>query len=225
MQIENNHLVLETRPCSTCNGSLRINEWITCSACNGSGKKDPTKPKGRNCPVCGDNASNSLIRGKVLSIGTGICPCTRTETPGIEAETIYDSAPDSMFQALEFRVYPSNRHQTFAENLLGVGVYSCSDYGRYRNQTVDELIADVRKHTYVQACKFVHRDDMTVCDHIGIFCNDSGYTVQAVWGDPAEIENNLKRGLSYSAGMAVGAKLAGLGLNGTMLAAGFRREE
>ena len=92
-----------------------------------------------------------------------------------------DAMPDEMFKALSFKVYRSGRVQTTVESLLGVGVYSCTDYGRHKHQTDEELIAKVREHSYVQACKVVDKN-LKVCDHVGIFTNDNGYSVIPVYG-------------------------------------------
>ena len=88
--------------------------------------------------------------------------------------------PDAIFASLNFVVYRSERPQTLREKLLGMGVYSCTDYGDHKRMTDDELIAKVKQTTSVQATKIVDEHD-NVAHHIGIFCNNYGYTVGPVF--------------------------------------------
>lgn len=177
MKIVDGKLVLETRTCWNCNGTQLINEWIKCPQCNGTGKQSNR----RNCLLC----RNQRVLGKtpsvVLSKGTGHCTSC---TDGIMPEAIGDYAPQEMWQSLNFVVYRSDRQQQLVEKLFGFGCWSVTDYGDHKHLTDESLIAAVRyastgRHS-IQACKFV-KEDFTVCNHIGIFCNNQGYSVVAVF--------------------------------------------
>jgi RecJ-like exonuclease len=216
MRIENNRLILERTTCHSCHGTRRVNDWVKCESCNGTGKGSNR----RSCKECGGNLNNSLIRGKKLAIG--IKECTACDLDGTVPESQYDAMPDSFWQALTFKVYRSERHQTFAESLLGVGVYSTTDYGRHQSQTDEQLIEEIRKHTYIQAVKVTNKE-LNFCDHIGIFCNRNGYSVIPVYGKPEETQSDLESQLTAGQGIAIGTRLAGEGLNGTLLAAVYRK--
>lgn len=216
MQLIDGKVVLGLRECSSCSGSLRVNDWVTCTACKGTGKLDPSKPKGRNCPVCKE--SSSYARGKVLALNCKDCHCTTTETPGMQAENICDTVPKEWIDALEIKVYRSNRPQGISENLFGSGLYSCVDYGRWQKRTDEDLIVDVRgSATYVQAIKIVNRETLQLCSSLGVFCNDGGYSVMPVFEDAQAVEAKLKRQLTYEEGMYVGTKLAAEGLPGSLM--------
>lgn len=217
-----NKLVMDVRSCWSCDGTRKVNEWVKCEACKGTGKVSIRK----RCMVCdpkGDHLHNSLIKGKKLSIGTAVC---QSCTDGTQMENITDSA-DDIWKTLNFKVYRSNRHQTIGESLLGLGcAWSTTDYGRHKSETDEALIENTRNHSYIQACKFAQNDG-TICDHVGIFCNDNGYSVKAVFvpTDATKIENLFRNGLSVDVGMQVGMNLANQGLNGTMIACKFGIEE
>ncbi len=217
MKIANGQIILEVVPCFYCHGTRKVNEWVKCSICNGTGKKANSN---RRCPTCGDNFHNSLIRGKVLSIGTGICESC---VDGTEVETLYDHATSEIWKSLNFKVYRSDRHQTINEYLLGNGcVYSCTDYGAYQKLTDGELIEKVKESSSHQAISFSTKEGL-VCDHIGIFCNNQGYSVKAVFTvSPKEIEKEFKKGLCVETGMMVGGELAKQGLNGTAIVTEFK---
>jgi len=70
------------------------------------------------------------------------------------------------------------------ESLLGFGcVYSITDYGEHKKFTDNELIDKVRdSESFIQACK-IAKDDGTLCDHVGIFCNNNGYSVRPVYNE------------------------------------------
>ena len=168
-------IVYEIRPCWLCHGTQVCNEWVTCKRCNGTGKADPSKPRGRNCPVCGKDAHNSLIRGKVLSIGTA--KCTQC-TDGTQPENPNDFIPDAIWRAIPVKVYRSSRHQTIGESLLGVGICSTTDYGRSREWTDEQFIAAVHdKHMKPSASQVTLPDRVTLVDHIGVFTNNNGYSI------------------------------------------------
>lgn len=59
--------------------------------------------------------------------------CTGT---GQVPENICDTVPGEWWKALEFKVYRSDRGQTYNEYLLGMGcVYSSTDYGDHKRLT------------------------------------------------------------------------------------------
>lgn len=217
MELIDGKLVLGMRTCFSCDGSLRVADWVTCKACAGTGKKDPRKPKGLNCPACKSGASCGL-KGKIVEINVKDCRCVETATPGMQAENICDIVPREWIDALPIAVYRSERPQGISENLFGSGLYSCVDYGGWQKKTDEELIADVRRSAgYVQAIKIVRESDMRICSSIGVFCNRGGYSVMPVYENPADTEALLKRQLTYEQGMAIGTKLAAEGLPGSLM--------
>ena len=218
-------IVYEIRPCWSCNGTRVVNEWITCKRCNGTGKADPNKPRGRNCPVCGKDAHNSLIRGKVLSIGTA--KCTQC-TDGTQPEDVNDFIPDTIWRAIPVKVYRSSRHQTIGESLLGIGICSTTDYGRSKDWTDEQFIAAVHdKHMKPSASQVTLPDRVTLVDHIGVFTNNNGYSIIPVpYADEilAEaIKQSLKHGLNRAEGMAYGNRIASMGGDGVTAAVLARR--
>jgi hypothetical protein len=140
-------------------------------------------------------------------------------------ETLYDDAPKEMWQGLTFKVYRSDRPQTIGEYLLGHDcAYSCTDYGGHKRLTDDELIHDVQFREYSdQASKFADRKTGKVCDHMGIFCNDNGYSVKAVFGSGEAVQNDLAAGLDVATGMRVGSAVSGI-MNGTLAVSQYRRK-
>lgn len=213
-------IVYEIRPCCYCHGTRVVNEWVICKRCNGTGKADPSKPRGRNCPVCGKGAHDSFIRGRVLSIGTA--KCTQC-TDGTQPEDANDFIPDSIWHAIPVKVYRSGRHQTIGENLLGMGICSTTDYGRSKDWTDEQFIAAVHdKHMKPSAIQVTLPDRVTLVDHIGVFTNNSGYSIipvpYATPVLPQVIEQDLKLGLTHAEGMAYGMRIAALGGDGTTAA-------
>lgn len=227
MFTQDGKIVYEIRPCWSCDGTRICNEWVICQRCNGTGKADPRKPRGRNCPVCGKDAHNSLIRGKVLSLGTAKCgQCT----DGTQPETPNDFLPDAIWLAIPVKVYRSNRHQTIGENLLGAGICSVTDYGRSKNWTDEQFIQAVQgKHMRPSAGQVTLSDRVTLVNHIGVFTNDNGYSVIPVpIAGPAmaqAIEQDLKHALNRAEGMAYGTRVTAMGGNGTVAADLARKKQ
>ena len=165
-------IIYEIRPCWSCNGTRVVNEWVTCKRCNGTGKAAPSKPRGRNCPVCG---KGSFIRGRVLSIGTA--KCTQC-TDGTQTEDDNDFIPDAIWRAIPVKVYRSGRHQTIGESLLGIGIGSTTDYGRSKDWTDEQFITAVHdKLMKPSAGQITLPDRVTLVDHIGVFTNNNGYSI------------------------------------------------
>lgn len=175
MKITDGKLVLENRACWNCNGTQRTNEWVTCPQCNGTGKQRNR----RNCLTCKNQRVLGSSLSVVLSVGTGNC---NSCIDGIVPEQIGDYAPATLWQNLRFTVYRSDRQQQLIEKLFGFGCWSTTDYGDHKHLTDESLIAHVRFASGgIQACKFVKPDTMQICNHIGIFCNNQGYSVVAVF--------------------------------------------
>lgn len=231
MILENGIVTLGFRQCWSCHGSLKRSEFVPCAKCSGTGKLDPKKSKGRNCPECAKNAG--FCKGKVLAVDAFPCYCTETATPGLQAETIRDICPREWVDALPITVYRSDRRQTLNENLFGgLGLYSCTDYGEWKRKTDEELIARVKeRNTHGEQLTKVARLESDGLIHfavgIGIFCNDQGYTPRAMYTDDSavKVEAVMSRMLGVSEGMEIGTKLASEGLNGSMLACHYVRPE
>ena len=139
--------------------------------------------------------------------------------------TLGASLPVHIWESLEFRVYRSNRKQSYNENLLGFGcIVSVTDYGEHRKKTDEELIADVKRKGCVKGINVAEavnkeRTIGKLCNHVGIFCSDQGYSVRAVFeSDASDAQEQINQELPYAVGMMYGTLLAGVGLNGTLLA-------
>ena len=169
MRVENGKLILEKRKCSCNDGIVTYYD-----ACPNNYKVVRGKYPGNKCPHCG--AKNKWDH---KSIGSHEETCPRCNGAAILDESRYDSIPDELWQSLTFKVYRSNRRASWAEQWLGLGCYSTVDYGAYKKLTDAEIIAKNREHHYIQACKVCNKD-LIMCDHIGIFCHDQGYSVVAI---------------------------------------------
>ena len=209
MRIDNGRIVLETRACSDCHGEITKQYYRSCPRYGRAVKDLP----GRKCPDCGatnKHGHTSLPDGAPQT-------CKSCHGSGVQAETATDYLPYGLWPALTFRVYRSNRQQTYNEYLLAFGcVYAVTDYGDHAKLTDEQLIAKVRddKTTCCQACSITRSyEDLTVCDHIGIFCSNNGYSVRKVFVDAPP---DLSRERSKADGFAVGTAVAAHGGNGTM---------
>jgi hypothetical protein len=88
-----------------------------------------------------------------------------------------DYIPKEEFKKIPIKVIRQERKLSWFEQTFGVGLYSCVDYGRSREKTDEELAESVRGHTH-QLCK-VYRDRL--CDYVGVFVGDNGYSVVGLW--------------------------------------------
>lgn len=174
MQIIDGHIVFGMRECRRCWGEGTVAKRQACPKCHGTGNG----PRGGHggCRTC--YGSGARYDHNVQET----CPtCEGVNSKAFEAEDICDRISDDDWRAFEFRVYRSNRPQTWGEAYMGAGVFSCTDYGVHKELSDDALIADVRERAgSVQAIKVADKDTLKVADHIGIFTNHNGYSVIAV---------------------------------------------
>lgn len=171
IRIENGKLIYGLEECF-CDTNGTIPGSKPCSKCNGTGRTKGGLGKG-DCRQCHGFKTQIDHEHRV--------PCTwGCNGTHYKQANSCSYLPDSIFPSLAFKVYRSDRPQTIAESLLGVGVFSCTDYGRHAQQTDTALIDSVKAHGSVQATK-ISKEDGTICDHVGIFCNRNGYTVEAVY--------------------------------------------
>jgi hypothetical protein len=168
------NMILGKRECPSCDGEKVAYEYTDCPL-----YWKPVRGKGypgNRCPHC--NAKN---RDGHTHIDKKLTTCKRCNGSGEIDENICDTISDELWKNLKFVVYRSERGQSLNESLYGFGCcWSTTDYGRWKNKTDEELIEEVREHTYIQAINVVDRKTNKLCDHIGIFCNNSGYSVRAV---------------------------------------------
>ena len=174
MHIENGKMVFGLRHCSRCFGDGLVAKSIPCRTCLGTGN-GKRGGKGQ-CKKCYGSGREYDHVNKIT------CPdCNGVNSHACEPATRYDSMPESVWQSLEFRVFRSQRPQTWVEAYLAIGcVYSVTDYGRHQQMTDEQLIETVRTSTGHQACKVTNLDG-TVAKYIGIFTSDNGYTPIAVF--------------------------------------------
>ena len=216
MRIDGKNVILETKPCScTWRGTPGlVAKTVPCPTCNGTG----------NGPKGGRNGCRKCHGFRTTYSETENVTCSGCNGTAIVPETTCDGMPAGAFEALQFKVYRQNRGESYNEHLLAHGcVYSMSGSGRSMQTPDADLIAEVKAHgARCQVCKVSEKQVM--CDHVGIFVNLDGYSVRAVYnpdGSDAQAVLNRERGLME--GMAVGTRLSGLGLNGTMGAI-YRRQ-
>lgn len=178
MRIDNGLLTLGTKDCFCGDGTVA--KRLPCPACKGTGN-GPRGGKGgcRKCYGSGTHYDQSVRE---------TCRVCNGAFKDAEPENLCDRLSDEDFRAIPVRVYRSDRTQSWNEAHLGHGcVYSVTDYGAHKQMTDDELVADVRSQSYVQATKVVDRDTMRVCDHIGVFTSDNGFSVRAVFESATEV--------------------------------------
>lgn len=173
MKVENGRMVYEEVPCWWCKGAKVYEYGKLCPLMHQAVNKYP----GRVCPHCKSKSKS----GHTL-IGTEIKTCETCKGSGVHHENAYDSVPAAIWQGLTFKVYRSNRKQTMVESLLGVGVYSVTDYGRHQAKTDEDLIEEVRGNTSSATHQAIsgivsRADHGRICDHIAIVCSDNGYSV------------------------------------------------
>jgi hypothetical protein len=168
--VEGNKLVFGTEECCMCREDGTTAGYKPCPVCFGTNRTKGGKGKGE-CRKC----FNGRVVAPEIRVTCGTCNGTHTLQ-----STSTSFLPDGIYSGLEFKVFRSERPQTWNEAYLGIGtVYGCTDYGRHQNMSDDELIADVRKHGSVQACK-ISRDG-ELCKYIGIYTNRNGYSVVACY--------------------------------------------
>lgn len=179
MKIDNGQLILERKNCRNCRMGT-VPTKIDCTKCGGSGngprggKNGCRKCHGYGyewdqdnrltCEVCNGNYENFL-----------------SETP---YDHIHFSKDDIRIKVI--RDYAS-RAMSFGEQFIGVGLFSCTDYGRHKSQSDEELIEsafhfDERETNWTQGIKLIRdKNDLRVCDALAIVVADQGYSVIPVF--------------------------------------------
>jgi hypothetical protein len=172
MKIENGKMIYGKKDCQCEDGtsSTRIN----CLECNGTGKGKRGAEKG--CKKCYGTKFDWDHKNRTT------CDICKGEYKNFEDEIQTDYIPEEMWEGMNFKVYRHNRQISLNESVFGLNcVYSCSDYGRTFKENNDEkLIQEVKSHNAVQASSIVDKNDF-VCDHIGIFVSNGGYSVRPVF--------------------------------------------
>lgn len=168
MRIENGKLVMERKTCTHCNEGT-VPTKVNCPECKGTG--NGKRGGKRGCRPCYG------MGWKWDQENRQVCTQCKGEYRNAEAETIFDTAPDAIWQQFPFRVVRVQRDMTTNEMLVGHGsVFTCADYGRAIKKTDDEIIADVRNHKNHQACKFA-TEDGNIAQEIVIVVTPQGYAV------------------------------------------------
>ena len=211
-------IILEKVKCWDCKGTKKVEKFISCPL-NNKPVKGKGYPKGK-CPHCGTKSKD-----RHGTIGTHIIKCSTCNGNGTIKENICSQSKkgDQIYRDLPFIVYgESTRKQTYNEYLLGFNcVYSTTDYGDHKSLTDKELIDKVKEHDWVQFIKIskerVKGDkEYYICDHIGIFTNQSGYSVRPVYKDNNETEIKLALESPKMEGFMKGIELSKENKNGTL---------
>lgn len=178
MRKENNQLILERKNCDRCSpNNGQVCSMLTCRTCNGTGKGKRGKVGG--CRAC--FGSTQEVRWDIPIP----CPHCNGNYQNVTPETFTDSLPEGMFASLEFRVIRSMAQMSMREQVFGVGVYSCVDYGTAFKQTDEEIIAEVKLHRGVQACSVVNSKG-EFCSFVAIVVKPQGFSVVAAFEDLAK---------------------------------------
>lgn len=196
MRVENNILILEPKDCTTCDDErtpegkiIALFEYNLCPKCKGTGKRG----NGR-CRECNDrNGYYSRVAprrpgyvpdySRIADIET--CPTCGGNPHNAMQENLTDRIDLDIIRALPFEVLHADaRRQTFNEAYLGIGtVYSVTDYGRYRNETDEQIIEHVKSGLNPQACNYADRETHELCKKIVILTSNNGYSAYARWED------------------------------------------
>jgi hypothetical protein len=151
-----------------------------------NGRKDCPTCKGTGCGPRGGKGKCRPCHGSGWLVDTANpVPCQRCKGDWQHSipENWTDNAPDAVVQALPHKVVRIQRRQTALESLIGIGLWSCTDYGTAWAENDDEaLIAKVRAdERHVQACKVTRKTDdpqvLALCDGILIDVHPNGYNV------------------------------------------------
>lgn len=178
-------MILENRDCRQCDHGLQNSTLQeTCPACGGTGKQVTDGRK--YCRKCRRYSNGRYVSAGIVSVPGPKIACTRCNGNyrDFEPETLYDYY-DLLDFPIPWRVdrHP-NRRRSWVEDHLGLGLGSCTDYGRHKNLQDDELIARNREsHKKLQASKIVRKDDMKLADEIVIVTGENGYSCIARWFD------------------------------------------
>jgi hypothetical protein len=147
---------------------------MACPACKGTGRTKGGLGKGA-CRKC--------LFGTVVDLDPAHrVTCEQCNGARKIQSNSCSYVPIELYYSLPFRVYRSARPQSWNEAWLGHGtVFSVTDYGRHKSLSDEQLIAEARgKDHSIQACKIANSDGK-LCGYVGIYCNDEGYSLIAVY--------------------------------------------
>jgi hypothetical protein len=178
MKIDNNQLILGRRNCTNCSqGSVPTR--VDCDKCNGTG--NGIRGGKRGCRQC------TGVGYKFDHDNRETCDTCNGDYENFKPETPYDfmklNKDDIAIKVVRDYV---DRQMTFAEQYIGMGLFSCTDYGRHKTQDDDELIESAfhfenGPHS-TQGIKLIrNKDDLRICDYISIVVGDQGYSVIPVF--------------------------------------------
>ena len=165
-------LTLDKRDCYCGDGTQN---WVgPCPVCDGTGRG----PRGgaRGCKTCWGGGR------KVDQSRTMTCTRCNGDWQRMEDENWTHDAPDEAVLSLPIRVVRSERRMSWVESYIGLGLWSCTDYGRAWEGTdadvIEKVTADLR---HVQACKITRKTDdekvLVLCDELVIALSPQGYSV------------------------------------------------
>ena len=141
---------------------------VKCTTCNGTGRGKRGGAGGcKDCHGFRTRFDQSVRETCTMCDGTGLR----------KHATICDNADDNVIDTIPFVVVHRDRALSLTEQYLGMGLFSCTDYGAHKSLTDEQLIDKVRSQcTHVQATKIAD-DDGTIVAAIAIITADHGYTV------------------------------------------------
>lgn len=175
MIVKDGFLIMGKKDCFCGNGT--VHRRVDCDVCKGTGKGIRG---GR------DGCKNCHGGGRVLTDKDPlVCKTCQGDYKDHRSEDVYDYAPVDILLSIPVRVVHKQRTQSWAEQYIGLGLYSCTDYGRYKDMSDEELIAHVRSGNSfrrTQALNIADKDkDNKLCDYVAIVTADNGYSVIGVW--------------------------------------------
>jgi len=192
MRIENNVLVLEEKDCGCIKDDrtppgtrVRRFGYKKCTKCKGTGMRGSGRCRECNARDGYFSATNPRKAGYVpdYSVVEEIQPCDACHGKLVVLENRTDNLSLDIIRAIPMRVERMpNREITFNESYLGFGtVYSVVDYGRHKDLSDEEIIAEVKASPNKQACNYVLRD--LLCDEIVIVSSNQGFSAWPKWAE------------------------------------------
>jgi len=193
MRVENRTVFLESTDCRRCrhysdleNGRGWIREPIQddCPNCLGTGRTKKGKGKGQ-CKWYSRESHAHCYRGKVtVGYREVLCPECGGDFEGKSLENWTDTVPVEIVSLLPVEVVRSSREHSFIEHNIGVGLFSCTDYGRSSELSDEKLASSVQEEILrrpPQLCKIVRaKNDLTLRDKIVVLTSRNGYSVLAI---------------------------------------------
>jgi hypothetical protein len=178
MQIKNGMLILEYANCRRCNSGTTPSRVI-CEKCGGTGN-GIRGGKGR-CKKClGMQYTLDNENRQVCDSCDGSYENCELETPFNFIKLHANDIPVKVI-----RDY-AHRNMSFSEQYIGVGLFSCTDYGRHKDQNDEELIESAfhfEEGPYsTQGIKLIRsKADLRICDAIAVVTADQGYSVVPIF--------------------------------------------